>query len=341
MSMKKSLLSALLVAAMGSAFGQVTYQNPSDAIKHRVSFFGEDDPSTYMSGKVYLPKGRKMQRIDFFSTTPGYEYLIENPSKVKKESYVRFSSPNQSFYVKYSDLQELLPHLAATEPLEKLIGELNAQACYYDTRSLPKGHPFRIPKQQLTDGRYLRIEWQGYTIDEDGAPSYLIAKTGTDNPCLQAVRYDLVMAAREKGAFVKMPRPESNVSLEKPELVGHVAKTENAAVALEDANIVNSEIVEKEPEFPGGLEAMYKFMAMNIRYPNEAIEQGITGQVVVCFVVDKDGSISNAYIKQDCGGGCGEATLRMIAMFPRWIPGTVNGKPVRTEFSLPVNFNLN
>lgn len=98
--------------------------------------------------------------------------------------------------------------------------------------------------------------------------------------------------------------------------------------------------VEEYPSFPGGEEALYKFIDDNLRYPDEAREVNVTGTVVIRFVVEKDGSISNATIAREIGCGCGREALRVVNMMPRWNPGKQGGKPVRTEFILPVQFYL-
>ena len=99
-------------------------------------------------------------------------------------------------------------------------------------------------------------------------------------------------------------------------------------------------VVESEPEFPGGMEALYKYLAQNIKYPQLARENGITGKVYVTFVVEKDGSIANPRILRDIGGGCGAEAIRVVKSMPKWTPGKQRGKAVRVQFNLPVNFNL-
>lgn len=97
---------------------------------------------------------------------------------------------------------------------------------------------------------------------------------------------------------------------------------------------------EEYPTFPGGEEALYKFIGDNLRYPEEAREPNVQGSVIIRFVVEKDGSISNATIAREIGCGCGREALRVVNMMPRWNPGKQGGKPVRTEFTLPVQFYL-
>ena len=99
-------------------------------------------------------------------------------------------------------------------------------------------------------------------------------------------------------------------------------------------------VVENEPEFPGGMEALYKYLAQNIKYPQLARDNGITGKVYVTFVVERDGSIANPKVLRDIGGGCGAEAIRVVKSMPKWTPGKQRGKAVRVQFNLPVNFNL-
>ena len=114
-------------------------------------------------------------------------------------------------------------------------------------------------------------------------------------------------------------------------------------------------VVEIMPHFPGceemnfELEAeakkcadkkMLEFIYANIKYPKEAREGNIQGMVVIKFIVEKDGSISNVKLLRDIGGGCGEEALRVANAMPRWTPGLQRGRAVRVQFNLPVKFKL-
>lgn len=98
-------------------------------------------------------------------------------------------------------------------------------------------------------------------------------------------------------------------------------------------------IVDKDPEFPGGRDALDKYLAQNIRMPALAHENGIAGRVYVTFVVERDGSISHPIVLKDIGGGCGKEALRVVKSMPRWIPGRQNGKAVRVQVNMPINFD--
>lgn len=99
-------------------------------------------------------------------------------------------------------------------------------------------------------------------------------------------------------------------------------------------------VVENDPEFPGGMEALMKYLRDNIKYPQLARDNNITGKVYVTFVVERDGSIANARVLKDIGGGCGQEAIRVVKAMPKWTPGKQRGKAVRVQFNLPVSFNL-
>ena len=97
---------------------------------------------------------------------------------------------------------------------------------------------------------------------------------------------------------------------------------------------------EVEPTFPGGLSALYKYLAENIHYPYNALENNIKGRVYVSFIVEKDGSISTIKMIHDIGGSCGAEVVRLVRAMPKWIPAKQDGQPVRAVFTLPVSFDL-
>lgn len=99
--------------------------------------------------------------------------------------------------------------------------------------------------------------------------------------------------------------------------------------------------VEVMPEFPGGTDAMQEFFQNNCQYPEYAREHNVQGTVLVEFVVEKDGSITNARVKVSLFKECDEEALRVVQAMPKWIPGKdAVAKPVRCFFQVPVTFRL-
>ena len=96
---------------------------------------------------------------------------------------------------------------------------------------------------------------------------------------------------------------------------------------------------DEDPEFPGGLQALHKFIEDNMQYPQIAAENCIGGRVYVQFEVDTDGTVMNPIILRDIGGGCGKEALRIVGLMPKWKPGRFYGKVVKTTFNLPIFFD--
>jgi protein TonB len=99
-------------------------------------------------------------------------------------------------------------------------------------------------------------------------------------------------------------------------------------------------LAEQMPMFPGGNTAMISFIFQNMRYPVQARDKGIEGKVYITFIVEKDGTITHVEIKQDIGMGCGSEAARVVRAMPKWSPGRTEGKDVRVQMTLPIEFKL-
>jgi len=100
-------------------------------------------------------------------------------------------------------------------------------------------------------------------------------------------------------------------------------------------------VVEVMPEFPGGRNKLFTYLGANIKYPEAAKKAGVQGRVFVSFVVETDGSVSEAKILRGIGTGCDEEALRVVNSMPKWSPGLHHGKPVRVQYNLPIKYALN
>lgn len=100
------------------------------------------------------------------------------------------------------------------------------------------------------------------------------------------------------------------------------------------------QIVEEMPQFPGGVDALRSFVALMLKYPEEAIEKGISGKVFVNFTIDKDGSVTNAKIARGVDPLLDAEALRIVNSLPKWKPGQQAGQPVSVSYTLPVDFKL-
>ena len=100
------------------------------------------------------------------------------------------------------------------------------------------------------------------------------------------------------------------------------------------------DVVEQMPEFPGGMEGMMKFLVENVRYPEAAHKAGTEGRVLVQFIVETDGTVSNAKVVKRVSDDLDGEAVRVVGSMPKWKPGTQNDRPVRVKYTLPISFRL-
>ena len=101
------------------------------------------------------------------------------------------------------------------------------------------------------------------------------------------------------------------------------------------------EVVDQMPAFPGGQTALFEYLKQNMKYPAEALNDGIEGRVVCKFVVEKDGSISGVKVLRSSGNeSLDTEAVRVLSEMPNWTPGEQGGKKVRVNYSVPLIFRL-
>ncbi|WP_297250201.1 energy transducer TonB [uncultured Prevotella sp.] len=100
------------------------------------------------------------------------------------------------------------------------------------------------------------------------------------------------------------------------------------------------DVVEQQPQFPGGMGALNQWLGSNIKYPAMAAENGIEGRVIVQFVVERDGSVSGVHVVRGVDPSLDKEATRVVAQMPKWIPGKQNGSAVRVKYTVPVTFRL-
>lgn len=100
------------------------------------------------------------------------------------------------------------------------------------------------------------------------------------------------------------------------------------------------DVVEEMPSFPGGQGALMAFLSSNIKYPVVAQENGVQGRVIVGFVVEKDGSISDVKVMRSVDPSLDREAQRVVKAMPKWKPGKQNGSAVRVKYTVPVVFRL-
>lgn len=118
------------------------------------------------------------------------------------------------------------------------------------------------------------------------------------------------------------------------------------ACSLVVASCTYAQEVDSTPVFkyvesmPTAMFNVSNYLSENLVYPRYARRKGITGKVIVKFIVDTNGAVDSAHIIQGIGGGCDEEALRVVQNMPPWKPGKQNGKKVKVYFTLPIHFQL-
>lgn len=100
------------------------------------------------------------------------------------------------------------------------------------------------------------------------------------------------------------------------------------------------DVVEQMPQFPGGDQALFEYLSKHIKYPVIAEENGVQGRVIVTFVVERDGSITDVKVVKSVDPSLDKEAQRVVRSMPRWIPGKQNGSAVRVKYTVPVTFKL-
>ncbi len=154
---------------------------------------------------------------------------------------------------------------------------------------------------------------------------------GKQNNRYVKVQFSLPIRFQLDGPTKKQMSAESSTLLPSPPA---------ASPSLEDKADVYKQ-VEQMPQFPGGQDALMTYLSQKIKYPSKAREKGIQRTIVIQFIVEKDGSLTNIHITGSKEGGeLEEEGIQVIKGMPNWIPGKKDGKPVKVQFNLPIRFKL-
>lgn len=129
--------------------------------------------------------------------------------------------------------------------------------------------------------------------------------------------------------------PDVSDIIDEPIPVAPVEKDET-----EDNNTYVIGSIEFEPEFPGGMQGLLRYISQQVKYPVTAMETGIEGKVYVTFIINKEGKVIKASIARGVHPSLDREALRVINSLPQWKPGYQNGKPVKVSFVAPINFVL-
>ena len=147
-------------------------------------------------------------------------------------------------------------------------------------------------------------------------------------------------------AYKEKPNDQKSVVVvvkaKKPQTLEEAAAQGDIAIGAIDYDKPEKpfDVVEQMPEFPGGQEALMQFLRQEVKYPKEAEEKGLQGRVVVRYIIEKDGSISEVEIAKSVNEYLDAEAIRVVNAMPKWKPGKQKGEPVRVKFTLPITFRL-
>lgn len=196
----------------------------------------------------------------------------------------------------------------------------------------------KTPENSRADNNRESQETSANKSPEHSKGTVAVPEKGVSNasPEVLSDRTDKSIEAKGKDIYFVIPMEttdEAPVVDEMPEISTRMRTVDTKTVTQETE-------VDKVPEYPGGTEAMTKYMINNLRYPETAVSTKTTGKVFVSFVVTKDGKVSKPAIKRGVSKELDNEALRVISAMPNWIPGEKDGKKVDAEMVLPVSFKL-
>lgn len=171
-------------------------------------------------------------------------------------------------------------------------------------------------------------------------PPLVVSNEQVPEPESQNTQADLIQSNAEVGASDQAGETDGPPDLTDVITSGS-GSGDGTGTAAGDPTVYDMGGVHKPPYFPGGEQELLRYLSKHIRFPEAARLAGLSSQqVVVSFVVNADGSISEIAVLKDPGAGCGNEVRRVVSGMPHWVPGESNGHPVRVRFYLPVRFEL-
>ena len=109
----------------------------------------------------------------------------------------------------------------------------------------------------------------------------------------------------------------------------------------QDDKVYNHIALKNPPTYPGGIQKFYEFFAANMKYPNLAVENNVQGTLYVNFIIEKDGSLTDVKLEgRKLGYGTEDEAIRVLKLSKKWNPGTLDDKPVRVKYNIPVRFRI-
>lgn len=272
-----------------------------------------DSGSTYFNLFEYYPDGKK-KRIGKLSSYDPNLILEESvvsyyPNGKKKDlaAYARgkLTGPHY-YYYPTGQLKKSIIHVTPEKKTDKNVKPIIKMVSFYDST--------------------------GVEMVKDGTGDY--HETAEENKLYEEGRY---LNGFKDGVW-KGKYLTSNHSFEEKYEMGEFI---SGTALLNDGRLKAYTELEVMPGFKGGIEKFLEYVGRNYHFPREAIERGVSGRILVTFVVETNGMISNIKVIKDIGYGTGLAAIKIIEDSPKWIPGMQHGIPVRVSYTLPLMLKSN
>lgn len=171
--------------------------------------------------------------------------------------------------------------------------------------------------------------------EHDEYTSVIIPLTKIEQPKPPPVKPPIIKETIEEPEIDETPIIDTDTS--EDEMMDFVPPVEMPDEKPEE--MVRS-FAEVMPSYDGGMEKFYKFIGKNVRYPKQAKRMGVEGRVVVQFIVEKDGSLTDIRVLKGIGAGCDEEAIRVMKLVPNFIPGKQGDVRVKVQMAIPINFTL-
>lgn len=214
--------------------------------------------------------------------------------------------------------------IANAQAEEEISAEVNLSALAKQEAEVEKKAPVEIEKPEVVEQVKSSIKFVPPVIKKDNEVKEDEELKSQD---------DLSKTETAIGSFdVKGNNEEAGEVLKAKEVI--------AEPAPKPAEEQIFDVAEVQPEFPGGAAALMKWLSSNITYPAVAQENGISGKVIVGFVVERDGSVSNVRVVRGVDSSLDKEAVSVVKRMPKWMPGKQNGAPVRVKYNVPVIFKL-
>ena len=323
--MKKSVLCLLVLFISSSAMSQrsewywdehtkdVAYEAPNSKYAKKWYFWNGPEQTDYNKYCVMSPNGSFKTVSNDIDDETGVPYTTTSSGTWKRIEKLKITYHiTNVVYIADKVKMAKLP-LRRRDDLQKRL----TQGASIFKRTYPQG-----------------IKWTVdiYMVDDDYLMTKPIGSSAFDN--LVSERYITRKDIERKKAKEEKTRADEARKAEETRKVKE--ETEN----VRKAEHYVYDVVEEMPQFPAGPSVLFEYLSKNIQYPEVAKKNSIQGRVLVSFIVEKDGSISNAKVEKSVEPSLDEEALRVVTLMPKWVSGKQNGEPVRVKYKVPVTFSL-